>query len=206
MKSSIGNVWITGLVITFMLIFTGYLAVTINYSSAIKNKNYILSIIEKKNGITNDSSPITKPSSLRSSKNVYTAYGTLQTINLFLRGSAYKQQGICGEGRGDARGVDSDIQSIQWYGVTDLYNYEIGTNGTLQVKYEQVNQNSKVKYYYCFAKVKIYNTNEAGNYPAYYRIRLFYALDLPILDSLVFTIDGRTSIIEKPRTDEVFHN
>ena len=197
MKSSIGTVWITGLVITFMLIFTGYLAVTINYSTAIKSRNYILSIIENKNGITSkNGKPIS--STLRSDKQVYYGYGSLQTINLFLRGNAYKQKGSCGEGYGDARG--NSVTKPTWYGVKKLYDNELGNDGSLHVSYEKVKDN-KEKYYYCFTKIKVDNT--PGNLPAYYRIRLFYALDLPILDTLTFTIDGRTNIIDKPNAKEI---
>ena len=212
MKSSIGNIWITGLVITFMLLFSGYLAVTISYSSAIKDKNYILSIIEKKNGITkiNGSAANTSLTSVRpKGTKVYNGFGSLETINLFLRGSSYKQQGSCGSGVGDASGINGR-SGIQWYGVKELYkdNSSVkvsGNTATVHVKYEKITaSNKRKKYYYCFAKIPV-NTTTRSNLPtpAYYRIRLFYALELPIVDALVFTIDGKTDIVEKPSTCEI---
>ena len=205
MKASIGTIWITGLVITFMLIFTGYLAVTISYSSAIKEKNYMLSIIEQKHGITRKDGSTVK-SRLQNNKNVYYAFGTLETLNLFLRGSAYHQQGSCGEGVGDASGKDSSM-SAEWYGVKNIYKNKnaisiSGEKALVDVEYEKVQNNQK--YYYCFARIKVDpSLNTSIPTPAYYRIRLFYALNLPIVDSLVFTIDGRTSIVEKPSVCEI---
>ena len=205
MKSSIGNVWITGLVITFMLIFCGYLAVTISYSSTIKEKNYILSIIEKKNGITKIDGVATT-SSLRKDTKVYNGFGSLETINLFLRGSAYKQKWYCNQGKGDASGKDPGM-SVKWYGVKNLYSKDAavtasGSKAQVNVQYEAVKKTEK--YYYCFAKILVNPSLKSSQpTPAYYRIRMFYALELPILDSLIFTIDGKTDIIEKPSKCEI---
>ena len=46
MKGSIGNIWLVGIVITFIFIFSAYITVTMNYSKTFKYKNEILSIIE----------------------------------------------------------------------------------------------------------------------------------------------------------------
>ena len=205
MRQSIGNIWITGLVITFMLIFTGYLAVTISYSAAVKNKNYILSIIEKRNGITSKAGVgSTSKLTNRSDATVYVNFGTLETINLFLRGSSYKQQGTCGEGVGDAK-------DVQWYGVKDIYKDKNAisiskNNASVYVDKVKIdNRNKNDKYYYCFAKININNRQNGSINPpaAYYRVRLFYALELPIVSSMVFTIDGKTDIIETPSRCEI---
>jgi len=74
-----------------MLIFSGYLAVTISYSSTVKLKNGVLSIIEKRYGITSRKG-IAKESPL-TSKTVYSGFGTLEAIELYLRGNAYKNKG-----------------------------------------------------------------------------------------------------------------
>ncbi len=209
MREGIGSIWITGLVITFMLIFFGYLAVTISYSTAIKSKNYIIDIIERKNGITSfNGKRIKKGSILRENTDIYTSFGTLETINLYLRGSSYKQKGSCGEGVGDA----SKNTNIIWYGVKDLYanTNPITTNGdTAIVNVVAERARADTKYYYCFTKIRVKDdktatpSNETVPLPAYYRIRMFYALDLPIISSLVFTIDGKTNTVEKPTHCEV---
>ena len=67
------------------------------------------------------------------------------------------------------------------------------------------------KYYYCFAKV-LTSINEATGKPAtgankdaaYYKIRLFYTLEVPIVNGLIFTIDGKTNTIERPALEEIF--
>ncbi len=50
MRESIGGTWIFSLVIVFIVLFTGYLAVSVNYSRAFKVKNGIISIIEQDEG------------------------------------------------------------------------------------------------------------------------------------------------------------
>mgnify|MGYP003307345973 CR=1 FL=1 len=55
MKTAVSSTWIYGLVITFILVFAGYLAFTINYSTAFKVKNEMVTIIEKHKGMTNSS-------------------------------------------------------------------------------------------------------------------------------------------------------
>ena len=50
MRASIGSVWIVGLVVTFILVFSAYIIITVDYSSTFQMKNDILSIIEKNKG------------------------------------------------------------------------------------------------------------------------------------------------------------
>ena len=52
MKEAIGGAWLYGLVITFIVLFTGYLALSVNYSKAFKVKNKIITIIEQNEGLT----------------------------------------------------------------------------------------------------------------------------------------------------------
>ncbi len=52
MRESIGGTWIVGIVIVFIVLFTSYLALSVNYSKAFKVKNGIISIIEENEGLT----------------------------------------------------------------------------------------------------------------------------------------------------------
>lgn len=52
MREAIGGTWLTQLIIVFMLIFVAFLALSLNYTKAFKVKNELLSIIEKREGIT----------------------------------------------------------------------------------------------------------------------------------------------------------
>lgn len=50
MREAIGGTWIFGIVITFIVLFSSYLAISVNYSKAFKVKNSIVSMIEKYEG------------------------------------------------------------------------------------------------------------------------------------------------------------
>ena len=50
MREAIGGTWIFGIVITFIVLFSGYLAVSVNYSKAFRVKNELVSLIEKYEG------------------------------------------------------------------------------------------------------------------------------------------------------------
>ncbi len=81
MRESIGGAWIFGLVITFILLFTAFLAVTINYSRAFKIKNQIIDLIEEEEGFTSD--------------NTSNDPGAAQRIDNYLSTSGYRNLGSC---------------------------------------------------------------------------------------------------------------
>lgn len=54
MRESTGAAWIFSIVITFIMIFTAYLAVSVNYAKAFRIKNHIISIIEDNEGLDED--------------------------------------------------------------------------------------------------------------------------------------------------------
>ena len=169
MKDSIGSVWLIGLMVTFIMLFVSYILVTVDYNRTYKMKNEVLSIIEKKHGMTNVTGR--RETSAISSGFVTVDAGTLQTINVFLYGSGYHIKGQCP--------TDDDAT---WYGVTDL-NY----NST--VNYVRANKNTN--YYWCFAKYTIPNRNKS-----YYRVRIFFRMDFPVLgDILKYNVDGTTNVI-----------
>ena len=47
MREAIGGTWIMGIVVFFVILFSSYLAISVNYSKAFKVKNEIILIIEK---------------------------------------------------------------------------------------------------------------------------------------------------------------
>ncbi len=51
MREAIGGTWIFTIVIVFIVLFSGYLAISVNYSKAFKVKNSIVSIIEQHEGL-----------------------------------------------------------------------------------------------------------------------------------------------------------
>lgn len=50
MREAIGSTWLTGIIITFIAIFAGFLAYSISYTKAFRVKNQIINIIEQKEG------------------------------------------------------------------------------------------------------------------------------------------------------------
>ncbi len=50
MKEAIGGGWLLGFVIVFVVLFSGYLAASINYTKAFKIKNKIINLIETNEG------------------------------------------------------------------------------------------------------------------------------------------------------------
>lgn len=80
MRQSIGATWILQLVIVFMLIFVGFLALSINYTKAFRIKNEVLSIIEKYEGISSGEK------------------GSIAIINNYLRHNNYQTMGTCESG------------------------------------------------------------------------------------------------------------
>ena len=74
MRRAIGQTWVLQLVIVFILLFAGYIILTINYSRTIRVKNEVVSIIEKYEGL-NDYS--------------------LNLVNNYLATSGYGAKGVC---------------------------------------------------------------------------------------------------------------
>ena len=69
MRESIGGTWLLGFVVLFIVLFSAYLAVSINYTKAFKVKNQIINIIEENEGFTTSVGDVTSktPEQLKSS-------------------------------------------------------------------------------------------------------------------------------------------
>ena len=55
MREAIGGTWLLTIVLVFIVLFSSFLALSINYSKAFKVKNGIVNIIEKNEGLSDDS-------------------------------------------------------------------------------------------------------------------------------------------------------
>ncbi len=112
MRESIGATWILGIVIFFIVLFTGFLAFSINYSKAFRVKDGIVERLEKYNGPNLD------------------AFVDIQS---FLDEVAYSSTGPCagefpnGEPYIGVFGTSSDISAIEHHPSADnRYTYCIG--------------------------------------------------------------------------------
>jgi len=190
MKSAISNIWLLGLVVLFIFIFAGYLAITINYTKTFKVKNEMITMIEKQKGVVDKATGAEKNSIIKSGK-VYSDVGSLQTISLYLYGMGYKVKGTCD--------TASSVNAGEgWYGVTKLGIPGSGT--TISPEYEKVSAGKK--YYYCFAHGRYKKHKEDGasvDYSHYYKVQVFYKMDLPVLgDLFTFRVEGITAEIFNP--------
>lgn len=52
MREAIGGSWLLGFVVLFIVLFSSYLAISVNYSKAFKTKNQIINVIENNEGFT----------------------------------------------------------------------------------------------------------------------------------------------------------
>lgn len=155
MREAIGGTVIFQIVIFFILLFTGFICLSINHSKAFNVKNMIINTIERKERL-NLSNPQSDDG--------------IKEIVEYLKKTSYRTTGKCP--KDDANG--------QWYG--------FNRNGI------EDSSNSA----FCIQKVT--TQEEGGEFPdmAYYRVVVFYQLDLPIFRSLFeFSVSGDTKIMNK---------
>lgn len=61
MREAIGGGWIMGFIAMFIVIFTSYLAISVNYTKAFRVKNRIISIIEENEGFSESRNNLNNP-------------------------------------------------------------------------------------------------------------------------------------------------
>ena len=89
------------------------------------------------------------------------------TINNYLSASNYQEMGYCPDG---------------WYGVKRL---DVGTDAGMEIA------NQGTRYYWCLNKISGYHLTFKDR--AYYKIRLFFKFDLPVIGQVsTFDVDGQT--------------
>ena len=139
MREAIGGTWLFGLVITFVMFFASFLAVSINYSKAFNVKNNVVDLISKYEGNNCEAR---------------------KKIGEYLSDAGYLVPGNCG---------------------SDYTPYGLDGN------------KASGKGYYCVAKEEI-SVNNIDK--AYYRVIIFYKIDLPMIGDLTtFKIKGETESI-----------
>lgn len=158
MKEAIGGISLFNIVIFFIVVFTGYISLSINYSKAYNVKNELLNIIKNQGGIctTNNAT----------SGDICDNF--TEQIKDYFQDEGYRSTGNCSAG---------------WVGFSRSGDYlgERARNAAFCIKGINVNTNS-----------------ELPN-ALYYQVRVFYQLDLPILNSVFeFAIAGETSRIYDP--------
>lgn len=149
MREAIGGTVIFQIVIFFILLFAGFMCLSINHSKAFNVKNMIINTIEREEGVNLDSPENDE---------------AIKEIVEYLKKNSYRTTGSCPEGY---HGYNRD-------GHVDSHNSA-----------------------FC---LKMENTGGGGELPrmAYYRVVVFYQLDLPIFRSVFqFKVSGDTKIMSK---------
>lgn len=75
MRQSIGGSWLIGLMVLFILLFAGYIILTIDYNKSVRVKNEAVTLIEKYEGLNEES---------------------ITLVNNYLMGVGYSTTGKCG--------------------------------------------------------------------------------------------------------------
>lgn len=104
MREAIGATWIMGIVLVFIVMFSGYLAFSVNYAKAFKVKDGIVDRIEKHNGFNQE---------------------TVDDIADFMSGISYNSRGKCSRevNEHDPLLVGVTRNVPEEGGLDELYNY-----------------------------------------------------------------------------------
>ncbi len=151
MREAIGGTWIFQIVIFFILLFTGYMCLSINHSKAFNVKNTIVKEIERAEGAN-----LSDPESDEAIKKIVE----------YLKENSYRTTGRCPD---DYNGYNRD-------GSLDERNAA-----------------------FCLKKQSVAGGSDMPEM-VYYRVVVFYQLDLPIFRSAFqFRVSGDTKIISHSR-------
>lgn len=175
MREAIGSTWLFQIVIVFILLFTGYMCLSINHSKAFAVKDDIIEIIERHNGID-------------LTKSAKDGNKTLKEIASRLQTAGYRTNGNC-----SALGKkDSNSGFSEWYGFNREGNaVGNGENVTFCIRRMNVSGNIQTST----------NSGLISELPetVYYQVGVFYQLDLPVLNYLMsFSLKGDTRVIYNP--------
>lgn len=88
MKEAVGGVSLFNIVIVFVLLFAGYISLSINYSKAYNVKNEIINIIKNQGGVCTSATP-------NSSDN---CYNFSEQISDYFKEANYRSTGTCESG------------------------------------------------------------------------------------------------------------
>ena len=157
MREAIGGLGLTQIVIFFLVVFAGYISISVNSNKAYKVKNEVISIIQKNNGFDETA---------------------LEQIEDYMTSVGYRSTANC-----------NALGTTGW----DGYN----SSGV------QSNDNKSL---FCIKTMNIvYDTGTTicPQFPksVYYQVKIFFGLDIPILNSVFkFQLTGTTRKLYYPTT------
>jgi len=129
MRQAIGSTWILQLVILFMLIFVGFLALSINYTKAFKIKNELISIVEKYEGLSSGND------------------GSIMIINNYLKYNNYGVLGYCEENEYGVSDLNSEHIELSETGTKYYYCVRKENTGVAGL-YERARYNIRIFFHF----------------------------------------------------------
>ena len=158
MKESGGGFSLFNIVIFFVLVFTGYVSLSINYSKAYNVKNEIINIIKNQGGVCTDDS---------GSGTICSNFA--DQITDYFKEASYRSTRDC-----------------------DIYDGWIGYSRTGELLPEGKDSA------FCVKGIKANSNSELPN-ALYYKVKVFYQLDLPIISRIFeFSVSGETARVYSP--------
>lgn|SRR5574344_1129813 len=104
----------------------------------------------------------------------------IKLVGSYLTGSSYNTMGHCPIGWVGAKSLEGTVNSLEAVG------------------------NSSTYYYYCINKITGYHTVYANR--SYYKIRLFFKFDLPVIGQIsTFNVDGQTNEIDHTYDNDILY-
>ena len=172
MREAIGGTWLFSIVITFVVLFTSFLAYSISYTKAFNLKNEIINLIERNEGYTR----------ISNGKPGYTNIVLSNATNTDLENNG-------------------SVEALALLKVRQMgYNYSIidahansGANLCNTSKNTTGVEGCAMDGGYCVYKLC---TTDAGKTKVHYKITTFIALEIPIINLLVkIPISGETKTL-----------
>jgi len=185
MREAIGATWIFGIVIVFIVVFTGYLAFSVNYAKAFAMKDSIIDILEKHNG----------PGAASSRRITEGATGSvLIEINDKMKNVNYYSLGNCQmvlDALERESGVDVDNGHVMGVSMEKAY-----------VKSRYSYNFEKKSYNYCIIKQVQDSLNDQGLGFSNYFVATFFNIKIDIINmaklDFNFFVSGQTKNIAYP--------
>lgn len=172
MRESIGGAWLFGIVITFIFLFSGFLAYSISYTKAFNVKNEVINLIEQNMGLSGYNKDMSGSLSENDKKTVH--YKIFQLINNIGYNSETSSQIPCVEG--------------------NMKGTNLGNMGVCVIKYCTIGKELNGG--------TVTNESARRLTNVHYKVTTYISLKVPVIESVIkIPISGETSTIYTDNTN-----
>lgn len=187
MREAIGATWIFGIVIVFIVLFTGYLAFSINYAKAFSVKDSIIDTLEKYSG----------PGIRTGSKSEFNTGPVFKEINDKMINVNYNAKGSC------KMVAEAYLDTMPANKKYTLYDNVIGVRNEKGKTFHNVlSDDEKNRYHYCIIKQQQNYINEQGLGFSNYFVATFFTVNIDVINvvkiNFNFFVSGQTKNIAYP--------